>query len=107
MAQEYKRFKNQTHVKLGDGKEYPIVDILEDLDATSIVCEGWQDRHPDRGWSERFCYPDAVSLTGRIVPRVKNFRDITFEDEQSVDMVGCTVLIAKDRSVNDFWPKWP
>ena len=61
------------------GMKYRILEIADDV-YPAVVCEGWQDRHPDIPWHERFNYPDAIKWGGKLIPRVKKARDITFQD---------------------------
>ena len=59
------------YVTLRDGKQYLIVEEETSGYHRSIICEGWQERRPNKPWSSRLEFPDAVRLQGgRVVLRV-------------------------------------
>ena len=75
-------------------------------DYISIIYEGWHERHPGRDYSKRFAYPDALKFSGRIVPRLKRFIDITLQDCKDAGLgrvPEAMTILAKDRSVDELY----
>lgn len=70
----------------------------------SIIYEGWQERHPDRDYSRRFAFPDAVSYCGQIIPRVKLYAELTDQDERDWEVN--KLVLAKDRSLGEAQDAW-
>jgi hypothetical protein len=79
------------------------------MELIPIVREGWQERHPNIPGDLCNVYPDAVEYIdwgpkGRIIERVKNFADITFEDIVAAGLKShpwAETILAKDRSIDD------
>ena len=102
-----KSAKEDTHVLL-NGERYKILERHEGTWKTVLICEGWQERYPNKDWKhERHEWPDAIEGAQGILPRDRLEKDIPFEDTVKAGMPGWSGLLAKDCAISWNYPKWP